>query len=94
MGVKKDAGKLMLYVYGRYDSPGARELDVSQKGLADFMKWNEDRTGKALKFLDKLGLIDLVYTGTGTVVSGVKAKGMSTVENKEAFKMAFGFEGD
>jgi carbamoylphosphate synthase large subunit len=96
MGIQKDAGELLAYIYSRYTQ------DVNGTGRADIeneSKWNTGRIDRAIKYLRELDLIDImVYLGDhksssyGFRIGGLTPQGIDIVEDKQKFKSTFGLE--
>ncbi len=92
MGIQKDAGTLMIYLHERFSVSRARELDIDEKELSERNKLETVRVEKALEYLARQDLITMVKTGTGMVVSEIKPKGFIIAEDRNKFRVSFGFE--
>ena len=97
MGIQKDAGELLAYIYNRYTQ------DVNWTGRADIeneTKWDKGRIDRAIKYLRDLNLISNIidYLGDhkssspGFRIGGLTPQGIDIVEDKQKFKSTFGLE--
>ena len=94
MGIQKDAGEILLFIYNRYvnnsDTPNAKEL-------LDVTKWDGKRIERALKYLYRIEAVDITWMlgedeGVQNFIMGdLTPKGISMIEDKTEFKKNFGY---
>ena len=96
MGIQKDAGELLAYIYNRYtqDENWTRRTDIENES-----KWNTGRINRAIEYLGELDLIDIMYylgdhksSSPGFGIRGLTPQGIDIVEDKQKFKSTFGLE--
>lgn len=96
MGVQKDAGKLLRYIYDRYIIESS--LSISPNDVINYTEWVAARIDKAIEYLNDSGFLKIAFImgtteGVKTfTIHGVTPSGIDIIENKDKFKTTFGFE--
>ena len=94
MGIKEDAGELLVYAYRQYVS---EEKFVDAKDILTITKWDAGRINRAITYLEDLGAIKIQrYLGNidgvhGFFMRGLTPSGIQTIENSKEFERNFGF---
>lgn len=96
MGVKEDAGELLLFFYDELVKNG--KSGVGTKDVLDASKWDGRRLNNAYHYLNDLGILK----GTGSLgniqgahmfwVMRILPTGINIVESQPEFRRNFGFE--
>ena len=95
MGIQKDAGEILLFMYDRYVNDDSK---VNAEVLLDTTKWEGNRIDRAIKYLKDIGAIDIILTLSNVkgvqhfILKKITPLGINIVENKPEFKRNFGFE--
>jgi len=95
MGIKEDAGKILLFVYQEY----MRGNDwIVSKDLIDNTKWESGRINRAIDYLRDLKIIKILLSLGNTKgvynfgIRGLEPIGIDIVENSKLFEEKFGFK--
>lgn len=96
MGIQKDAGELLVYLYNQY----TQNVDwVNRTDIENETKWDTGKTNRAIEYLKDLNLIKIIfYLGAveshsyGFGIRGLTPQGINKIEDKKSFKSTFGFE--
>jgi hypothetical protein len=96
MGIKKDAGELLVYVYSQY----TQDVNwITRKNVETETGWDTGRINRAIEYLRDLNLTKIMfYLGSvespsyGFGIRGLTPKGIDIIENTQTFKSTFGFE--
>jgi len=92
MGIREDAGELLLFAYKKYIEKHLEELT----NLENFQKesgWERVRILNALEYLKDKNLVHVnKFMGGGFIIFKVYPEGIDLVEDKQKFKNTFGFE--
>ena len=96
MGIKNDAGELLVYVYSQY----TQDVNwITRKNVETETEWDTGRINRAIEYLRDLNLIKIMfYLGDvkspsyGFGIRGLTPKGIDIIENTQTFKSTFGFE--
>jgi len=93
MGVQKDAGELMAWIYKIYEESKDGMIDIRPKTIIEETKWDVGRIARAINFISESGLIEMQSDDVMgfLMVTGVTPEGVKTVENSKKFKGAFSF---
>lgn len=95
MGIKKDAGEILLFIYDCYVND---KDSVNPEKLLETTKWEGNRIGRAVKYLKEIGAIDItLLLGENKGIQNfifekIPPKGIHMIETKPEFKRNFGFE--
>ena len=95
MGIQKDAGELLVYIYNQYT---ANNTWIQSKDIIEETGWEAGRINRAIDYLKDLGLIKInLYIGNTEGVynfgiQGLTPSGIGIIENEEQFEKTFGFE--
>jgi len=96
MGVKKDAGELLLYFYGELVLKNRQQ--ISAEHVITETRWAASKINHAFHYLKDLELLKEI-SGLGNfkgvdnfVVMGLSPKGIDIIENRPKFKRHFSFE--
>ncbi|HGJ64173.1 TPA: hypothetical protein ENS27_02150 [bacterium] len=93
MGIQKDAGEILLFIYQCY----IKDESVNAEKLLETTKWEGNRIDRAIKYLKDIGAIDIILTlgNIGGVqyfiLKGLTPLGINIIENQHEFKRNFGF---
>lgn len=94
MGIKEDAGELLILSYNRY----TKGKTVESVELPKLTKWDSERINTAFNYLKDAKLIK-VWEGIGSTnglwnfsILGLRPLGINQIEDKKGFKKHFGFE--
>ena len=95
MGIQKDAGELLLYIYGKKIS--GKETPHPSEFIKE-TSWEKERILNALQYLHGKGLIDgKVIKSTGStkpqfvLIKDISPSGIDVIENEAEFKKTFNF---
>lgn len=94
MGIQKDAGKILLFIYQCY----IKDESVNAEKLLQTTKWEGNRIDRAIKYLKDIGAIDIILALGNVngvqnfILKGLTPLGINIVENQPEFKRNFGFE--
>lgn len=94
MGIQKDAGKILAFIYSNYVN---KNSSVNPKMLIEITKWDGNRIDRAIKYLNDLGAVDIIltignYKGVQDfIMKRLTPLGIQMVENQKEFKKNFGF---
>ena len=95
MGIQKDAGELLGYIYERYTKG---ENWIKPDDLIKETRWEAHRINNARTYLSDRDLIKIAKQ-SGNVegvanytITGLTPSGIDMTENEEKFKTTFGFE--
>ena len=96
MGIQKDAGELLLFVYDELVNKG--KSSVGTQDVLNTTKWDGKRINLAYNYLNDIG----TFKSGGNVgkINGAQIffvmrllpEGINIVENKPEFKQNFGFD--
>ncbi|MBN1762105.1 MAG: hypothetical protein JW878_03355 [Methanomicrobia archaeon] len=95
MGVQKDAGELLKFMYDRYTQGSPK---IASQEIINETGWEANRINNAIDYLDGLGVLKItrVAGNTGGVknvfINGLNPLGIDIIENKDKFTTTFGFE--
>jgi len=95
MGIQKDAGEILLFMYDKYVND---DREANAEVLLDTTKWEGNRIDRAIKYLKDMGAIDIILTLGNIkgvqhfILKKITPSGINIVENKPEFKRNFGFE--
>ena len=95
MGIQKDAGEILLFMYDKYINDDEK---VNAEVLLDTTKWEGNRIDRAIKYLKDIGAIDIILTLGNVkgvqhfILKKITPLGINIVENQLEFKRNFGFE--
>ena len=59
MGIQKDAGEILIFIYEKYIENDLRKLQSEQ--IVKETGWNIGRVRRAVKYLSDMGLVDVYY---------------------------------
>jgi hypothetical protein len=94
MGIQKDSGEILIYIYNRYISQDFEFLTLND--LKDETKWNEGRIINSVMYLNDKNLIKIDGDEGGFIIKRMLPDGIGTVEGggkfRGLFKGLFGFE--
>ena len=95
MGIQKDAGELLGYIYEQYTKT---IKPIKAKDIIDETKWEADRINRAILYLRDSEVIKVALP-PGNIkgvynfgIRGLTPQGIDIIENKQKFKSTFGFE--
>ena len=94
MGIQKDAGEILLFIYQCY----IKDESVGADKLLQTTKWEGNRIDRAIKYLKDIRAIDIILTLGNVngvqnfILKGLTPLGINIVENQPEFKKNFGFE--
>lgn len=90
MGIREDAGELLLFAYKRYsEGEDLTEFQEFQKESG----WDDIRIRNAFKYLqDRMLIKGSQYIGGGFVIERILPDGIDIIENQNNFKEIFGFK--
>jgi hypothetical protein len=100
MGIRADAGELLLFSYKEYLKKHVGEL-VNFQEFQKETGWEEVRINNALEYLRDKNLVDVnrctskglkVFGGTDFKIMKVNPEGIDIIEDGQKFKNVFGFE--
>jgi len=95
MGIQKDAGELLKYIYDKY---AKGSLEIATEDVITEIGWTSTRINNAIDYLGDLEVLEIeFYIGNidgvkNFYIHGLKPKGIDLIENKNKFKTTFGFE--
>jgi hypothetical protein len=94
MGIQKDAGELLIFIYNEYTSGNEY---ISDQNIIDTTKWEAGRINRAIKYLDDIGALKISSIGIKIgeyefIIKGLKPLDIHMIEDKSIFKKTFGFE--
>jgi len=95
MGIQKDAGELLEYIYERYTKG---ENMIKPDGLIKETRWEAHRINNARTYLSDRDLIKIAKQSGNVegvanyIITGLTPSGIDMIENEEKFKTTFGFE--
>jgi hypothetical protein len=96
MGVKKDAGELLIYFY--QELVNNKRQNITPENVLNETKWDANKINHAFRYLKDLGLLKEMG-GFGNfnrvdnfIVLGLSPEGINIIENKPKFKRSFSFE--
>jgi len=95
MGIKLDAGKILIFVYNEYTSGNGW---VHSQIVIDTTKWEAGRINRAITYLNDLGVIKIdkwIGNTKGVYnfgITGLTPLGIHMIEGKKEFKKIFSFE--
>ena len=97
MTIQEDAGKILLFIYDSYVNNRAKP---NAQTLLDETKWDGKRIDRAIKYLNGMAAIEVIFTADNRMYGGltrfifknITPLGINIVENKPEFKRNFGFE--
>ncbi len=97
MTIQEDSGKILLFIY---DSCINNKPKPNARILLDETNWDGKRIDRAIRYLNDMGAIDVIFTADNRMYSGltrfilkeITSLGINIVENKPEFKKNFGFE--
>ena len=97
MTIQEDAGKILLFTYDSYANDKAKP---NAQILLDETKWDGKRIDRAIRYLNDMDAIDVIFTADNRMYGGltrfilkkITPLGINIVENKPEFKRNFGFE--
>lgn len=88
MGIKQDAGKLLIYIYKKYQEGRG----VSSQEIVNDSNWDNIRTRNAVKYLkDRVYIKVIFFLGGNFFVEELYPEAIDIVENNEKFLDSFGF---
>ncbi len=93
MGIREDAGKILLFVYKKYIN---EEYYLNTESIIKGTKLPAKRINSAITYLKDIGAIQitLFFGKTDGVynfeIDGLTPRGIDIVENKKKFKSIFG----
>ncbi len=92
MGIQKDAGEILLFIYQKYiekHSITLANIEILNKETG----WEKVRIKNAVQYLGHRKLVDIShFAGGGDFnIYGVYPNGVDIIENKQKFKNTFGF---
>ena len=96
MGVQKDAGELLAYLYNELIVNNKSSIGTSE--ILNTTKWEGNRINHAYDYLNDLGLIKSsggIGNNQGAklfFIRGLYPLGINTLEDKKEFKKCFNFE--
>ena len=95
MGIKTDAGEILVFVYNEYTNDNEW---ITSKDIINVTKWKSGRINRAINYLRDLDVIKIILS-MGNIdgvynfgITGLTPVGIHTIENKREFKKNFGFE--
>jgi hypothetical protein len=95
MGIKHDAGEVLVYIYHQYEN----DAEVNVDGLFEqFPEWDSKRIDRALKYLKELNLVKItLMCGNKNglqnfVFSKLTPEGINAIEDKPEFQRNFNCE--
>ena len=94
MGIQKDAGEILLFMYDKYVNDDEK---VNAEILLETTKWEGNRIDRAIKYLKDIGAIDIILTLGNVkgiqhfILKKITPLGINTVENQPEFKRNFNF---
>ena len=99
MTIQEDSGEILLFIYNSYVNNKAKP---NAQTLLDETKWDGKRIDRAIKYLDGIAAIEVIFTADNRMYGGltrfilkkITPLGINIVENKPEFKRNFGFEVD
>lgn len=95
MGIQKDAGELLMYVYEKYIESSR---SISTNDVINEIGWKATRMNNAIQYLRDLDILKIVYLSGNTegmmnfIIYGLHHSGVDIIENKDKFNTTFGFE--
>ena len=97
MTIQEDAGKILLFIYNRYVNDKSKP---NAQILLDETKWDGKRIDRAVKYLNDMNAIEMIFTADNRMYGGltrfilkkITPLGINIVEDKPEFKRNFGFE--
>ena len=99
MGIQKDAGELLVYIYKIYtEDPTGWTAGIGPKEVLDTTKWDAGRINRTFDYLREIGAIkyDLCTGNVEKVryfsIKGLTPVGIGLIEDIPTFKKTFGFE--
>ncbi len=94
MGVQKDAGELLAFIYKELveDENSAIYGGISSSTIEKETTWNKHRIDLAFNYLNDFGVFKAnEYVGGNFVIVRLYPKGINIIENQPEFKRNFGF---
>ena len=96
MTIKEDAGKILLFIYDSYVN---NKTKPNAQILLDETKWDGKRIDRAIKYLNDMTAIEVIFTADNRMYGGltrfilkkITPLGINLVESKPEFKRSFGF---
>ncbi|GBE17808.1 hypothetical protein BMS3Abin16_00396 [archaeon BMS3Abin16] len=98
MGIKDDAGEVLIYYYNVYTDETSENRIIGPKEILEITKWKPVRVSNAVKYLDDLSALKIEnYSGNIDGVPHFRILGMDTlgihmIEDEKTFKETFGFQ--
>lgn len=94
MGILKDAGEILFFVYKEYTTGNEQ---ISSNNVIETTKWEKGRVNRAVRYLDDIGGIKMISQGNKPdeyhfIIRKVEPHGIHIIEDKSKFKKTFGFE--
>ena len=95
MGIKKDAGELLVFMYNKYIEGDGKIDEVIVK---EATKWDAGRINRAIDYLEDIDAIKIIkFTGQteglrNFVITDIKKTGIDMIEDGVKFKRNFGIE--
>lgn len=94
MGIQKDAGEILLFIYEKY----VKDEAVTPEKLVNETGWDGKRLDRAIKYLKDIGAVYMTFSfGSfkglqNFVMQGLTPVGINIVENQKEFRHTFGFQ--
>jgi len=94
MGIQKDTGELLAYIYKKYTSSDAGYFSINYVDLLIETKWDGGQLFRAITYLSQRNLIKSIGSSSIISIEGILPDGIDIVENTSKFKHIFGFKLD
>ena len=91
VGIQRDAGEVLAYIYNRYTA-NEKDFPMPDFKIIGEIKWDTGRIKRTVDYLDGKKLIEVIRTLDGFMIEKPTPGGIDTIENKDKFKSTFGFE--
>jgi len=88
MSIRQDAGKLLIYIYIKYEEGQSIKYDDIKRNS----KWEDVQIRNAIKYLKDRDYVKVIFfLGGSFFIEDVYPKAIDIVENNEEFLNTFGF---